>query len=379
MGEGNILGGTGPAAAARSVRWRDAGFVLPFGLAALPWAATALAAAGWPADACAWLTLLVIFVVLPLLDRLLGIDAANLEGAQARHAESRIYFRVMTMLALPAWLAVLAFSAWQFEALSLSYAGKLGWILSTGILGGVLAINPAHELIHKPTRLERAIGGILLTCVGYYGFKIEHIRGHHVHVATPEDASTARLGESVYRFVPRAIARNTARAWRLEAARLRRAGRSPWSPHNEMLGWTLLWVALLAGFAAWLGPGGAAFFVAQGLGAAASLEIINYIEHYGLARRQLAPGRYERVTHLHSWNASQRLSNWLLFNLQRHSDHHERAWVRYPVLRHHDDSPQLPAGYATMFVLALLPPLWRRVMDPLARAAADRRDAAAPA
>jgi alkane 1-monooxygenase len=379
MGEGNLLAGTGPANAPGVGRWRDLGFVLPYGLTLLPWAAGALAARGWHADACAWLTLFVIFGVLPLLDRLLGLDPANLDALQAKAAEERRYFRIMTMLALPAWLAVLAWSAWQFASLPLGAGGELGWILSTGILGGVLAINPAHELIHKATRLERTIGGILLTCVGYHGFKIEHIRGHHVHVATPDDASSARLGESAYRFVPRALVRNVRKAWQFEAARLRRAGRSPFSLRNEMTCWTLLWLALLAAFTAWLGIAGAVFFVAQGLAAAATLEVINYVEHYGLSRREIAPGRYERVTHLHSWNASQRLSNWLLFNLQRHSDHHAHAWRRYQTLLHHDDSPQLPAGYATMFVLALVPPLWRHVMDPCARRAAEIRDTAAPA
>ena len=376
MGEGNVLTrreiGT-PA----PLRWRDLGFVLPFALALLPWAGVVLARAGWSANACAWFTLLVIFGVLPLLDRVLGNDTDNRDAAQSRAAAMQPVFRVLTLLTLPAWAAVLAFSAWQFVELPFDAPGRLGWILSTGILGGILAINPAHELIHKSSRLERTFGGVLLACVGYHGFKIEHLRGHHVHVATPQDASTARLGESVYRFVPRALALNTRNAWRLEAARLRAAGRRIVSPHNEMLRWSAVWLALLAAFGAWLGAAGAAFFVLQGLAAAASLEVINYVEHYGLQRREVAPGRYERTTHLHSWNASQRLSNWLLFNLQRHSDHHAHAALRYQVLRHHDDSPQLPAGYATMFVLALVPPLWRRVMDPRARRAAQRTTAAA--
>jgi alkane 1-monooxygenase len=286
-------------------------------------------------------------------------------------------FRFLTLLTLPAWAAVLAYSAWQFVELPFDATGCIGWTLSTGILGGILAINPAHELIHKSSRLERTFGGVLLVCVGYHGFKIEHVRGHHVHVATPQDASTARLGESVYRFVPRALALNTRNAWRLEAVRLRAANHALVSAHNEMLCWSVAWLGLLAVFGAWLGTAGAAFFIVQGLAAAASLEVINYVEHYGLQRRELAPGRYERTTHLHSWNASQRLSNWLLFNLQRHSDHHARAALRYQVLRHHDDSPQLPAGYATMFVLALIPPLWRRVMDPRARRAAQRTTAPA--
>ena len=346
------------------MRWRDLGFILPFILALLPVLAVASIAAGLPANLGAWLPLIVIFVVLPLLDVVCGADASNLDSDDAERIDRLTYFRVLTLLTLPAWLLVLGYNAYMLQQLPLGAIGMLGWTLSTGVLGGVLAINPAHELVHKSSAFERAAGGILLSSVGYHGFKIEHVRGHHVHVATPQDSSSARLGESVYAFVPRALLHNVRNAWRLEAQRLRQIGKSSWSLRNEMLLWTMLWLVLLGIFSLWLGLLGAGFFIVQGLLAATSLEIINYIEHYGLLRAQIAPDRYERVTHLHSWNSSQRLSNWLLFNLQRHSDHHAVARRRFQVLVHHDDSPQLPAGYSTMFVLALLTPLWRYVMDP---------------
>ncbi len=141
-----------------------------------------------------------------------------------------------------------------------------------------------------------------------------------------------------------------------------------------LLGWSTLWLALAAGFALWLGPVGVAYFIAQGFFAACALEIINYIEHYGLERRRLPDGRHERTTHLHSWNSDYLLSNLLLFQLQRHSDHHALPRRRYQVLRHHADSPQLPGGYASMFLLALCPPLWFRIIDP--RVEAFHRNAA---
>ncbi|HSE12791.1 MAG TPA: alkane 1-monooxygenase [Rudaea sp.] len=358
------------------MRWRDFGFLMPFGLALLPAAAAASSARGVPADLAAWLPIVVIFGVLPLIDALLGVDTSNIDPEQMSPRAGRTWLRLLPILALPVWLLTLAYCIVEFRQLPLGASGSIGWVLSTGILGGILAINPAHELIHKTGWFERACGGLLLTSVGYHGFKIEHVRGHHVHVATPLDNSTARLGESVYAFVPRALLRNVLNAWRIEGRRLRALGQPAWSWRNEMLGWTALWLALIGAVAVLGGGGAAAFFVAQGLGAAASLEVINYIEHYGLRRAQVAPGRYERVTHLHSWNASQRLSNWLLFNLQRHSDHHARAGRRYPELQHHDDSPQLPAGYATMYVLALVPPLWHRVMDERAMRAAHAGAAA---
>lgn len=346
------------------MRLRDLGFLLAFSTALLPLGSLVLFNHGVPLDLAAWYPLVFIYGLVPVIDALCGVDQGNWGSAEQRTAlEGRQYFRILTLLVLPLWLATLAWCTWQFVQLPFGVFGTLGWVLSTGVIGGTLAINPAHELIHKNGRLEPLFGGILLTSVGYQGFKVEHVRGHHLHVATPEDSSSARLGESVYAFVPRALWLNVRNAWRLEACRLRGKGFSAWSWRNEMLDWYLLWLGFMGVFALFGGLRGLLFFLAQGLIAAATLEVINYIEHYGLSRREIAPGRYERVTHHHSWNAPQRYTNWLLFNLQRHSDHHAQAKRRYQALVHHDDSPQLPAGYATMFVLALVPPLWHRVMD----------------
>ena len=351
------------------MRARDLGFLLAFSTAWLPAGGLLLAQLGLPLNLAAWFPVMFIFGVVPWIDAACGLDTHNpAEAGEAQRLEDSRYFRTLTALVVPAWLGLLAWCAWQFAQQPFGIAGQLGWLVSTGVIGGVLAINPAHELIHKSTRWEPLLGGVLLTSVGYPGFKVEHVRGHHLHVATPEDSSSARLGESVYAFVPRALWRNVRNAWRLEAQRLRSRGHSPWSARNEMLRWYALWLGFMAAFALAGGPRALGFFLLQGLIAAATLEVINYVEHYGLERRELAPGRYERVTHHHSWNAPQRYTNWLLFNLQRHSDHHAVARRRYQALRHHDDSPQLPAGYATMFVLALAPPLWRRLMDPRALA-----------
>ena len=349
------------------MRWRDLGYLTVFVTATLPWQATGLATLGLAPDLAAWWPLAVIYGLVPLLDASIGLDRRNPPDSEVPRLAARRWFRVLTWLCVPAWLAVLAYAMHQFRVLPLGPAGRIGWLISTGVIGGVLAINVAHELIHKPGRLEPLLGGIALTSVGYFGFKIEHLRGHHVRVATPADASSAELGESVYPFVLRALLRNPVEAWRLERERLGRRGQASWSWHNEMLRWAALWLLLLASAFAWAGVQGALFFLVQGVIAAASLEVINYIEHYGLRRKLGADGHYERVTHLHSWNASQRLTNWLLFQLQRHSDHHEHARRRYQLLVHHEDSPQLPAGYAGMFVLALVPPLWHRVMDPRVR------------
>ena len=345
-------------------RLKAFGFLLVFLIpGTLPFAAW-LASQGWAPGLAAWFPLVALFVLLPLADYTLGHDSLNVPAEQERAFAQSRWFRGLTVLALPVHVGVLAWSAWWFVGADLSPLAMAGWLLSQGVVGGVLAINTAHELIHKDSRFEQTVGGLLLASVGYHGFKVEHVRGHHVHVSTPEDASSARYGQSVWHFLPRALVNNTRNAWRLEAVRLRHLGLPAWHWRNELIGWTAVWLAMAAGVAAWLGAVGLGFFLLQGLFAAGSLEVINYIEHYGLERRKQPDGRYERTTHLHSWNSDYRLSNLMLFQLQRHSDHHAFPKRPYAILRHHADSPQLPGGYAAMFVLALVPPLWFRVIHP---------------
>lgn len=349
-------------------RLKALGFLLVFVVPALmPGAAWLATLTGRP-DLMAWFPLFFLFVLLPAVDCLLGHDPVNVPTAMESQVARQAWFKALTLACLPVQLVLLAWSGHWFANAGLGPLGMAGWLLSQGVVGGILAINTAHELIHKDGRLEPAVGGLLLASVGYHGFKIEHLRGHHVHVSTPEDASSARFGQSLWSFLPRALWRNTTNAWRLEAERLRSRGQPALHWRNELIGWTLAWLLMAAGFLAWLGPVGLAFFLLQGLFAAGSLEVINYIEHYGLERRRGADGRYERTTHLHSWNSDFALSNLLLFQLQRHSDHHAFPKRRYAILRHKADSPQLPGGYSAMFVLALLPPLWHRVIDPRVRA-----------
>lgn len=314
----------------------------------------------------AWFPLLFLFVILPLADYAIGRDPENPDAGEAERLERDPWYRALTLACLPIYLTLLVWSGAHFAHAGFELGGAIGWLLSQGVIGGILAINVAHELIHKSGRLEPIAGGLLLSSVGYGTFKVEHLRGHHVHVSTPRDASSARFGQNVYAFVAQSIPRNIANAWRLEAERLERSALPWW--RNELLLWSALTLALLAAFAMTFGALGAVFFIVQCGGAIVSLEIINYIEHYGLERREIAPGRYERTTHLHSWNSNYRLTNWMLFQLQRHSDHHENARRRYQALMHYDESPQLPGGYASMFLLALIPPLWFALIDPRVRA-----------
>ncbi|WP_404369554.1 alkane 1-monooxygenase [Marinobacter sp.] len=320
-------------------------------------------ATGW-VNLFAWGVPVVVFGIIPLLDWIFGQDALNPdEQADVPHMNSERFYQVMTLGWVVAFAALLVWSLQVLASGVFSIPGAVGWVFSVGIVGG-LGINVAHELIHKDSKLETRAGGLLLSLVCYGGFKVEHLRGHHVHVSTPEDASSSRYNQSLYEFLPQAYTRNFMNAWCLEAEKLKRKGHSPLSWRNELIWWYgISALALIACTIAygWLG---AAFFLGQSFIAFSLLEVVNYLEHYGLHRRKLENGRYERTGPEHSWNSNYFLTNVFLFHLQRHSDHHAFAKRRYQVLRHHEVAPQLPAGYAAMIVLALVPPLWKKVMNP---------------
>lgn len=317
------------------------------------------------ADLMAWYPVLWIFGLIPLLDYAVGRDTANPdEATETAVMQNELYYRALTLLAVPIQVLLLAWGGWIFVHSDLGFCGLLGWLVSMGVVSGINAINIAHELIHRRGRLEPWAGGVLLSLVAYGGFKVEHVRSHHLHVSTPHDASSARYGQSVYSFLPHAWKWNFLNAWRLEAERLQRRELPVLHWRNELVWWyglTLTVAVVMTWAYGWLGL---VFFAGQSFVALTELEIINYVEHYGLHRRRGDDGRYERTNHQHSWNSSYLVTNLFLFQLQRHSDHHAHPARRYQVLRHFDDSPQLPGGYGAMVLLALVPPLWRRVMDP---------------
>jgi alkane 1-monooxygenase len=271
------------------------GSALAYTLPALLALSAALGAWTGRIDLFAWRPLAVLLGLVPIADYALGRDSSNPMPAQAVRLEASPGLRLPTLLALPVHLGVLAWSGRHFATTPFATTGHVGWLLAQGVVGGVLAINTAHELIHNHSRLERAAGSVLLASARYHGFKVEHLRGHRVHVATPEDASRARVGQTVSAFVPQALVRNTHRARRLEGERLARPAR-PRGMGNELIGRSALYLVLLTAFAWWRGTTGLVFFIVRGLAAAVSLEIINCIEHYGLERVRLPDGGYERTT-----------------------------------------------------------------------------------
>jgi alkane 1-monooxygenase len=305
---------------------------------------------------------ILVFLVFPPLDLLLGMDARNPPDSVIKWLEQDRYYRWCTYLYLPIQYAGLVFACWLWSHGHLSGVEEVGLALTVAMVSGI-AINTAHELGHKRASLERWLSRVALAQSGYGHFFIEHNRGHHVRVATPEDPASARLGESFYAFLPRTVTGSLRSAWELERVRLRRMDRRAWSVRNDILGaWAMtvvLFAALVAGFGLVVLP----YLLIQAIVGFSLLEVVNYLEHYGLLRQKVDDGRYERTRPEHSWNSNSAASNVLLYHLQRHSDHHANPIRRYQALRHVDDAPQLPTGYAGMILLAVIPPAWRRVMD----------------
>ncbi len=305
---------------------------------------------------------MLVFGIFPPLDLAMGMDRRNPPDEVIKWLEADRYYRWCTYLYLPIQYAGLVFACWLWSHGHLSTIDSVGLALTVAMVSGI-AINTAHELGHKRASLERWLSRVALAQSGYGHFFIEHNRGHHVRVATPEDPASARLGESFYAFLPRTVIGSLRSAWELEGVRLGRMERSHWSLRNDILGaWAMtvvLYAALIAGFGWVVAP----YLLIQAVIGFSLLEVVNYLEHYGLLRQKVADGRYERTRAEHSWNSNSVASNLLLYHLQRHSDHHANPIRRYQALRHVDDAPQLPTGYAGMIVLAVIPPLWRRVMD----------------
>ena len=304
--------------------------------------------------------LLFTFGLVPLLDAALEQNREN----QPEAVGHQRVFDLPILLWVPVQLGTTAYALSRLIHADLSGLEIAGIVASLGVINGAGGINIAHELMHRKTKLHRAGAEALMTSVSYTHFCVEHVLGHHKNVATLDDPATSRLGETLYRFYPRTLIGGLSSAWRLEGERCASRDIPQWSLRNRRLRYPLVLAAVYLGVGIGLGPIGLVYFLAQGAIAFTLLEGINYIEHYGLQRRRLESGRYERVRPEHSWNSAHRVSNYYLFNLARHSDHHYLASREYDRLRHHADAPQLPTGYAGMVMLALVPPLWFRVMNP---------------
>jgi alkane 1-monooxygenase len=299
-----------------------------------------------------------------LLDAVAGLNTKN---ADPEAPESALFwYKLVTILWLPIQVCLLIWLLWYVpRAPHLSGAEAIAVFFGMGVASGTVGINFSHELMHQKSRLERALSDLLLASVLYGHFRSEHLRVHHLYVCTPRDPVTARYNEGFHRYYPRVLWQCLVSSFLAERAMLARRGLPVWHRTNPFWRYIALeaaFVALALAISGWVGLG---LFLVQAGVAIWQLELVNYVEHYGLTRRHLGNGKYEHVLPRHSWNAAHKASNWLLINLQRHSDHHYKPDRRFPLLQTYGekDAPQLPYGYAGMTAIAMIPPLWKRVMN----------------
>jgi alkane 1-monooxygenase len=305
----------------------------------------------------AWSFLAVVLLPLAMTfgDVAFGEDAGARDGARFAH-------RLLVWLYIPLQVALTGWAAAQIFSGALTSVEAAGLTASLGVTAGIFGFIAAHEMVHSPQRSERVLGLLMLASVLYMQFRIAHIYGHHRRAATREDPASARQGESAYHFVPRSAAGQMREAWAFEAARLRLRGERAFSLRNRVLCYLAIETLLLVAIAT-LSWRVLVFFLLQSALAIFMLEIFNYVAHYGLERRQLASGEWERLGPQHSWNSSRAMNNAALFNMGRHSDHHRAPARAYQRLAPVGGARELPTGYAGAILMALIPPLWRKIMD----------------
>jgi alkane 1-monooxygenase len=344
--------------------WRNA---LPFwlSLGTVPLAVLGAVHGGWT------VVLLPLFtwILFDILDLLFGLNEDNPDTATPE--KDLFWYRLITLIWFPIQFAMIFGTIWYVTTTDhLGMLEKTVLFFGIGIVSGAVGIVYAHELMHQKNRAERWLGDLLLASVLYSHFRSEHLRVHHLYVGTPRDAVTARYGEGFHGFFLRVMRETPPSAWAAEKALLSRKGLTMRSFENPFWRYGALQAGMLALALTLGGWQGLILFLWQALVAVWQLELVDYMEHYGLTRRHLGDGRYEHVRPHHSWNAAHRASNWFLINLQRHSDHHYKPDRRFPLLQTYapEDAPQLPYGYPLMGTIAMIPPLWRRLMNPRVRA-----------
>ena len=309
-----------------------------------------------------WTAVLYAFVFIPIIELFVSKSKDNLAQTEEEEKNSNSFYDLLLYVNLPLIYTIIICFFIQISNYTFTTSDLVGKILSVGIVLGA-GINVAHELGHKSSRFQQSIAKAILLPNLYMHFFIEHNRGHHLHIATPEDPASSRKGENVYFFWIRSVIYSYLGAWKLEHKRLTKINKPVFSIHNEMLRFQCIQIAYLTLVAIVFGLQIMIFAIAIAVVGFLLLETINYIEHYGLTRKKLPNGRYERVDVRHSWNSNHEFGRIVLYELTRHSDHHYKANRKFQVLRHHDESPQLPFGYPGSMLLSFIPPLWFSIMN----------------
>ena len=310
-----------------------------------------------------WSTPIFAFVCIPILELIFPVDIDNLQPDEAESKLKRKVFDWLLYLNLPLVFGIAIYGLSVVSSNTLQTYEFVGLIFSVGIVLGVNGINVAHELGHRQTTKERFLGKALLLPSFYMHFYIEHNFGHHLNAATPEDPATARYNQSVYSFWLTSTIRQYFSAWKIQNKLLKNNNKSFFSIKNDMFWYVIFQMTYLIAVFIIFGKTALVFAFFAGIVGFILLETVNYIEHYGLLRLPTKSGRYERVKEMHSWNSNHVIGRIVLYELTRHSDHHYKSSKKYQVLDCHDESPQMPYGYPTSMVLAMIPPLWFRIMN----------------
>jgi alkane 1-monooxygenase len=307
-----------------------------------------------------------VYGFIPVMEFIFTGTADNFTPAEEAEERKDVYYDLVIYTMVPLQYIILGLYLWTITSQPLLWYEYIGITTAMGLACGALGINVAHELGHRTNKFEQFLSKALLLTSLYMHFFIEHNRGHHKNVSTPADPATSRFNESFYAFLPRTVFGSWMSAWHLESARLKKMNQSFWNPlHNEMLRFQIIQVLFVSAIYAVFGWVGMVGFILSAIMGFTLLEIVNYIEHYGLMRKMLTNGSYEKVKPHHSWNSDHELGRIFLFELTRHSDHHFNPSRKYQILRHFENAPQMPTGYLAMIPLALVPPLWFHIMNPL--------------
>ena len=304
------------------------------------------------------------FVIIPVLEMLLPQDSSNINQDEREAKKNKVLFDWLLYLNVPIVYGLLIYALWLVSTQSVSTIEIIGLTFSLGIVLGTNGINVAHELGHRLKTKERYLGKLLLLPSLYMHFFIEHNFGHHLHAATPEDPATAKYNQTVYSFWITSVIRQYISAWKLQSKLLKQSGTHVFSPKNDMFWYLIIQTLYLVLVLFIFGSTGLLFALSAAIVGFLLLETVNYIEHYGLLRKKLPSGRYDRVKEVHSWNSNHVVGRIVLYELTRHSDHHYKSSKKYQLLDYHDISPQMPYGYPTSMVLSFLPPLWFKIMNP---------------
>lgn len=305
---------------------------------------------------------IVLHIVIPAIDTIVGKDANNPTEEDIKLLEQDPYYARLVKSFIPLQYAANIYACYLMGRKETSFLDKILVGISAGAINGI-AVNTAHELSHKPARLDHILSHLALVPTGYNHFRIEHPYGHHKRAATPEDPASSKMGETFYEFWPRTVFGSLKSAIEIETRRLKRKGKGFWTKDNELIqGWAMS-ASFHGAMVAMFGKGVIPYLATQAFYGISLFEIINYIEHYGLKRQKKEDGTYMRTMPEHSWNNNNIVTNLFLYQLQRHSDHHAYPTRPFQALRHFDEAPELPSGYASMLLPAMIPSLWFKMMD----------------